>query len=67
MADVDEIVDRTMAKGEIVERLAYRQNGKIYEKQEEIPFYQKQTRKVLEHCGHIDADSIYEYISIGGY
>ena len=67
LADVDEIVERTMAKGEIVERLAYRQNGKIYEKQEEIPFYQKQTRKVLEHCGHIDADSIQEYISIGGY
>ena len=67
LADVDEIVEKTMAKGEIVERLAYRQNGKIYQKQDEIPFYQKQTRKVLEHCGHIDADSIHEYISIGGY
>ena len=67
LADVDEIVEKTMAKGEIVERLAYRQNGKIYQKQDEIPFYQKQTRKVLEHCGHIDADSIHEYIAIGGY
>ncbi len=67
MSDVDEIIEKTMAKGEIVERLAYRQNGKIYQKQDEIPFYQKQTRKVLEHCGHIDADSIHEYLAIGGY
>ncbi|MBE5785301.1 MAG: NADH-quinone oxidoreductase subunit NuoF [Clostridiales bacterium] len=67
MSDVDEIIEKTMVKGEIVERLAYRQNGKIYQKQDEIPFYQKQTRKVLEHCGHIDADSIHEYLAIGGY
>ncbi len=67
LEDVDDIVNMTMAKGEIVERLAYRQGGRIYQKQDDIPFYQKQTRKVLEHCGHIDADSIHEYISIGGY
>ncbi len=42
-------------------------NGEIYKTQEEIPFYKKQTRTVLEHCGHIDATSIQEYIAIGGY
>ena len=48
--------------------LAYRfQNGELYERQEDIPFYKKQTRRVLEHCGHIDAESIEEYLSIGGY
>ena len=67
LADVDEIIDSCIAQNKPVERLAYKQNGVIYEKQEEIPFYQKQTRKVLEHCGHVDADSILEYLSIGGY
>ena len=39
----------------------------VFKKQEEIPFYKKQTRLVLEHCGHIDATSIKEYLGIGGY
>ena len=67
LADADEIIDSCIVQNKPVERLAYKQNGVIYEKQEEIPFYQKQTRKVLEHCGHVDADSILEYLSIGGY
>ncbi len=41
--------------------------GKSTSRQEEIPFYKKQTRIVLEHCGHIDATSIQEYIAMGGY
>ena len=65
--DVDEIVASSIQEGKPVERLAYKQNGVIYEKQEDIPFYQKQTRKVLEDCGRIDADSILEYLGIGGY
>lgn len=40
---------------------------KIYETQESIPFYKKQTRMVLEHCGSIDAEAIEEYIAKGGY
>ena len=32
--------------------------------EEEIPFYAKQTRLVLEHCGHIDATSIVEAIRL---
>ena len=36
-------------------------------KQDDIPFYKKQTRLVLKHCGHIDATSIKEYIAVGGY
>ncbi|MEG2098025.1 MAG: SLBB domain-containing protein, partial [Pseudoflavonifractor sp.] len=67
LADCEEIIAETIVKGNPVERLAYRQEGKIYRKQAEIPFYQKQTRLVLEHCGHIDATSIEEYFAIGGY
>ena len=65
--DVEEIVETTLVGGEFIERLGYHQNGELYKRQEDIPFYKKQTRRVLEHCGHIDAESIEEYLSIGGY
>ena len=67
LEDCEEIVSRTILGGEVIERLLYHQNGKAYAKQEEIPFYQKQTRLLLEHCGHINAGSIREYLGIGGY
>ena len=66
-ADCDEIVEKTIIGGEHIERLAYAKHGEVFKKQEEIPFYKKQTRHVLEHCGHIDATSIKEYLGIGGY
>ncbi|MCR5662416.1 MAG: NADH-quinone oxidoreductase subunit NuoF [bacterium] len=66
--DCEEIIEKTVKKGELIERLIYKDaNGVPYAKQEEIPFYKRQTRIVLEHCGHIDADSIEEYIAVGGY
>ncbi|MEA4893512.1 MAG: NADH-quinone oxidoreductase subunit NuoF [Peptococcaceae bacterium] len=67
VADCQEIVEETIVKDKLVERLAFQKQGKIYPRQEEIPFYRKQTRLVLEHCGHIDALSIKEYFGIGGY
>ncbi|PWM44967.1 MAG: NADH-quinone oxidoreductase subunit NuoF [Clostridiales bacterium] len=67
LEDCEDIIEKTIAKNELIERLAYHQNDKVYPKQDEIPFYKKQTRLVLEHCGHIDADSIQEYIALGGY
>lgn len=67
--DCEEILDKTIIGDECVERLAYTntKNGQVYEKQEEIPFYEKQTRLALEHCGQIDATSIEEYFAIDGY
>ncbi len=65
--DCEEIIEKTVLKGEPVERLAYQKDGISYPRQDEIPFYKQQTRMVLEHCGKIDADSIREYIAIGGY
>lgn len=67
LEDCPEIIEETILKGQLVQRLAYQKNGEVYPKQEEIPFYKKQTRLVLEHCGNIDADSILEYIATGGY
>ncbi len=67
VSDCEEIVERTIEKGELVERLAYHQDGKVYAEKNHIPFYQKQQRVVLEHCGDFDSDSIGEYLSLGGY
>lgn len=66
--DCEEIVEKTVLHGEVVERLLYKdENGKTYSEQFDIPFYKKQTRVVLDECGQIDADSIEEYIALGGY
>ena len=65
--DVDEIIDTTIINGEFIERLGYSKGGTLHKRQEDIPFYKLQTRRVLEHCGHIASESIEEYFSIGGY
>ncbi|MDT8899874.1 NADH-quinone oxidoreductase subunit NuoF [Anaeroselena agilis] len=67
LEDCAEIVAETIVGGRFIERLAYKKNGQTYPTQEDIPFYKKQTRLVLEHCGHIDATSLKEYLAIGGY
>jgi NADH-quinone oxidoreductase subunit F len=66
-SDCEEIIDKTIIKGEHIERLAYQKGGTLNKKQDDIPFYKRQTRLVLEHCGQIDATSIKEYFGIGGY
>ena len=66
LEDCEEIIEKTVKAGECIDRLVYKKDGKVYEKQD-IPFYKQQTRVVLEHCGKIDADSVSEYIAIGGY
>ena len=66
--DCEDILEQSILNNEVVDRLVYRdQNGTAYPKQEEIPFYKQQTRVALEHCGHINAESIEEYIATGGY
>ncbi|VBB06723.1 respiratory-chain nadh dehydrogenase 51 kd subunit signature 2 [Lucifera butyrica] len=65
--DCAEILAESILGDRFVDRLAYKKNGRTYPTQEEIPFYKKQTRLVLEHCGHVDATSIKEYLAIGGY
>ncbi len=67
--DVEEILDKTVLKGEIIERLLYVNpaDGKKSKGQTEIPFYKRQTRMVLGECGHVDPGNIREYISHKGY
>jgi NADH-quinone oxidoreductase subunit F len=67
LEDCEEIIEKTILGGEFIQRLGYHKLGETVQKQEDIPFYKKQTRVVLESCGHINAGSIREYIAIGGY
>ena len=65
--DVDEIIEKTIQKGQVIERLLYQLDGKSYAKDSEIPFYKLQKRVVLENCGSIDAEHLLEYIGRDGY
>lgn len=65
--DCEEIFEKTVLRGEPVERLMFHSGGKVYETQEEIPFYAKQTRLVLKNCGHIDAEHIEDALTAGAY
>lgn len=68
-ADVPELVEETLVKGRVVNRLTYRepttrQRVPYYQ---ELPFHSKQQRIVLRNCGLINPHSIEEYIAVGGY
>ena len=65
--DCCEIVEKTVMRGEIIERLTYQRDGISYPRQEDIPFYKKQHRVVLASCGTSDAEDLDEYIAKGGY
>ncbi len=68
--DIDEIVETTLKKGGIVERLLYvdhSRNDKKCKGQDEIQFYHAQTRKVLKPCGMFDPEDFREYVANDGY
>lgn len=65
--DCEEIVDKSVRGDEIIDRLVYHLEGESYARQEDIPFYKRQTRVVLHNCGQADAEDILEYIARGGY
>lgn len=67
--DVEEIVERHLFKGRIVERLLYHEplTHESIPNYSEINFYKKQHRLVLENCGAINPEQIEEYIAVGGY
>jgi len=67
--DVPEIFDKTIEKGEVVERLLYRDpvTKERYRTAEKIPFYAHQKRVVLRNTGHVNPFEIDDYIRAGGY
>ena len=67
LEDCDEIIEKTILGGEVIERLLYKLDDVAYARHDEIPFYQQQERVVLENCGTIDAEDFDEYLSKDGY
>jgi NADH-quinone oxidoreductase subunit F len=67
--DVPELVQETLIKGRIVDKLTY----KTPDAQEavpfysDVPFYSKQMRVTLRNCGIIDPENIEEYVARDGY
>ena len=65
--DCDEIIEKTILGGEVIERLLYTQNGVSYQRRDDIPFYKNQHRVVLKNSGKSDAEDMTEYLALGGY
>jgi len=65
--DCDEIIEKTILGGEVIERLLYTQNGVSYQRRDDIPFYKNQHRVVLRNSGKSDAEDMTEYLALGGY
>ena len=68
-ADVPEIVEKTLLKGEVIDRLLYHNpaNNQKAKTVADIPFYAQQERILLHDCGRINPEDINEYIAHGGY
>ena len=69
VADVEEIVEKDLIGGEIVERLLYVDpvTKEKIQKQDEITFYKKQVRVALHGCGVINPENIDEALGYGAY
>jgi NADH-quinone oxidoreductase subunit F len=67
--DAAEIVALSIKRNQLLDRLAYRdlQTQEPIFYRDQIPFYQKQVKRVLANCGRIDPTRIEHYIAAGGY
>jgi len=67
--DVPEIVSTTVAGGDVIERLVYRDPNtqEAIPKESDIPFYKRQMRLVFGNNRYIDPREIDDYIALGGY
>lgn len=68
MEDVPKIVEAAV-NGEVVEDLLYREPGSTVKRysEQEIPFFQGQTRLVLGQNQNLDPIRINDYLKMGGY
>ncbi len=68
-SDVEEIMEKDIIGGEIIERLLYVDpaSGEKVQTQDEINFYKKQRRISLFGCGTINPEDINEALGIGAF
>jgi NADH-quinone oxidoreductase subunit F len=67
--DASEIVTETLLGGRVVNRLLYGdpKTGERFLTMDQIPFYRRQQRRVLDLCGRVDPTRIEDYILHDGY
>jgi NADH-quinone oxidoreductase subunit F len=67
--DINDIVDRTLIKGEILPKLVYHDpvTGQACPSEDSIPFFKKQMRLLIGHNNVIDPTAVSDYIALGGY
>jgi NADH:ubiquinone oxidoreductase subunit F (NADH-binding)/(2Fe-2S) ferredoxin/Pyruvate/2-oxoacid:ferredoxin oxidoreductase delta subunit len=67
--DVAEIIDKSIAGTEVVDRLFYTNpvTKEKIERYPDVPFFSHQHRIALRNLGKIAANDIREYIAVGGY
>lgn len=67
--DVPEIISETILKGNVLDRLLYRDSrtGEKILHETEIPFYQNQRKVVSHRTGKIDPTDVQDYLAADGY
>jgi NADH-quinone oxidoreductase subunit F len=67
--DIGEIISQTVLQKKIIDRLLYTdlQTGKKIVHENEVPFYKKQNRILMDSNSLIDPAKIEDYLAIGGY
>ncbi len=67
--DVNEIIEKDIIGGEVVDRLLYVDpaTGEKVAKQDEINFYKKQVRIALHGCGSLNPEDINENLGAGAF
>jgi len=68
-ADADRIVEQTVVRGAVVDALVWRkaESGEPLTRVADNPFFSRQVKIALRHCGIIDPLSIDDYVAHGGY
>ena len=67
-SDCEEIIEKHIQNGEIVERLLCKDiDNKKVKQLDELNFYKKQKRIALKNCGVVNPEEIDEYIAFDGY
>ena len=69
VSDIPELVEEHLVKGSPLARLEYTEKGigEHTKSINELKFYKKQERVVLQNCGVINPEDIDEYIAFDGY
>lgn len=68
VSDVQEILEKTIRNGELINRLLYKNDkGEFVKSQNENPFYAPQRKIALRNIGKIAPSDIEDYIAAGGY